>query len=155
MGWHVTCTICGRTDKHGLYCDCYEKEVKRLIEGKKGCIIMDCFEDCYGLYECLKRENGEIYYLFTSLFNGYEASAFSQKVVEIDKESYEKAKQDRDNPDRNSDDEEREDNDKKDDENDEEKDNNKNEEFDEDLKIKRGKEESKVIIPIDLPEVNN
>lgn len=98
MGWYVTCTICRRTDKHGLYCDCYAKEVKRLIEGKKGCLIVDCFEDCFGLYECLKRENGEIYYLFTSMFNGCEDSVYSQKIVEVDKESYEKAKYDHENP---------------------------------------------------------
>lgn len=76
MGWYVTCEICGKEGKYGLWCNCYHEEMMHLLSLKKGCIIEDMFilDDFHLLmYEQLIPVGGQPedrFYLVTCIKDG-------------------------------------------------------------------------------------
>ena len=66
MGWNITCHICGRTDEGFLECDCYEQEIKTIVEKMKGCVIEGSrFENdgIWWIYQKLKGSEGAVFFI--------------------------------------------------------------------------------------------
>lgn len=99
MGWYVTCQICGTTEKYGLGCDCYHKEMMYLFKKRKGCIIEDMFilDDFETLlYEQLLPVNGTVndrFYLVTCIKDaGSDEYTCWRRMQELSAEEFHQAK---------------------------------------------------------------
>ena len=89
MGWYVTCSLCGKTEKHGIGCNCYDEEFKTNLARMKGAVILDVVTLDDGsriLYKLQKSE--KVFYLCMNLSQGGEYASYRRlhEVSESDLE---------------------------------------------------------------------
>ena len=103
MGWYVTCSLCGHTEKGMIGCDCYDKEYLANLAKMRGAVIVDIVPLRYEsavLYKleklcpvpevsCLRQT--KTFFLWMNLCAGGEYSSYRQ-LYEISETDFEEAK---------------------------------------------------------------
>lgn len=92
MGWFVTCEICGVQGKHGLWCDCYEKETQKNLRRLKGCMIEDSFVLYDGnfqyLLQKLQPKEGPTFYMQICIQDGGGEYTCWRRAIEITEKEF-------------------------------------------------------------------